>query len=133
MKLAKAELLLAALVFLTFGFGFLIVPVQWAAVVDILLPTPMGRTDFRATYGGFEIGMGVFLAACALREHWLRPGLVALAWVAAGFGAGRLVGIVVEGTASSLMLLFVVLEWTIAFVTLYLLRRLPLGSGEVPG
>jgi hypothetical protein len=133
MKLAKAELLLAAIVFLTFGFGFLIVPVQWAAVVDILLPTPMARTDFRATYGGFEIGMGVFLAACALREHWLRPGLVALAWVAAGFGAGRLVGIVVEGTASSLMLVFVVLEWTIALVTLYVLRRLPRGSGEVPG
>jgi len=133
MKLAKAELLFAALVFLTFGLGFLIAPVQWAAVVDIVLPSPMARTDFRATYGGFETGMGVFLAACALRDHWLRPGLVALAWVAAGFGAGRLVGIVVEGTASSLMLLLVVLEWSIALVTLYVLRRLPLGSGEGSG
>ena len=133
MKLAKAELLVAALVFLTFGLGFLIVPVEWAAVVDIVIPTPMARTDFRATYGGFEIGMGVFLAACALRAHWLRPGLVALTSVAAGFGAGRLVGIMAEGTASSLMLIFVVLEWTIALVTLYVLRRLPLGSNQAEG
>lgn len=124
MKLAKAELAIAALVFLTFGLGFLIVPVQWAALVDILIPTATARTDFRATYGGFEIGMGVFLGACALRPYWFRPGLVALTLVAAGFGSGRLIGILVEGAASSLMVIFVVLEWTIAFVTLYVLRRL---------
>lgn len=127
---AKAELVIAALVFLTFGLGFLIVPVQWASVVEIVIPTAMARTDFRATYGGFEIGMGLFLAACAMRPEWLRPGLAALAWVAAGFGAGRLVGILVEGTASSLMLIFVVLEWTIVFVTMYILRRLPLASSQ---
>ncbi len=131
MKLAKVELAIAALTFLTFGLGFLIVPVQWASLVDIVIPTAMARTDFRATYGGFEIGMGLFLGACALRSDWLRPGLVALALVAAGFGGGRLAGILVEGTASRLMLIIVVLEWTIALVTLYVLRRLPLGARTV--
>ena len=133
MKLAKAELLVAALVFLTFGLGFLVVPVQWASVVDIVIPTATARTDFRATYGGFEIGMGLFLGACAMRADWVRLGLVALILVAAGFGVGRLVGILAEGTANALMLAFVILEWAIALITVYVLRRLPLASGDVRG
>lgn len=131
MRLAKAELVIAAVVFLTFGFGFLIAPVQWASIVDIVIPTPTARTDFRATYGGFEIGMGLFLGACAFRPEWLRPGLVALALVAAGFGAGRLAGILVEGSAGPLMLGFVILEWSIALVTLYVFWRLSRGVGQV--
>ena len=125
MRLAKAELIVAAVVFIALGIGFLVVPVQWALVVQIFIPTAMARTDFRATYGGFEIGMGVFLGACAMRPDWLRPGLVALALVAAGFGTGRLVGILVEGTASAFMLAFLILEWAITLVTVLVLRRLP--------
>lgn len=124
MKLARAGLVLAALVFFTFGIGFLLVPVQWAEAVDIALPTALARTDFRATYGGFEIGVGLFLALCAARAEWVRPGLVAMMLAAGGFGAGRLAGIVVERTAGPLMLGFVLLEWAIVGVTLYVLRRL---------
>jgi hypothetical protein len=124
MKLARAVLVFAALVFFTFGMGFLLVPVQWAEAVDIALPTALARTDLRATYGGLEIGVALFLALCAVRAEWVRPGLVALMLAAGGFGAGRLAGIVVERSAGPLMLGFALLEWTIVGVTLYLLRRL---------
>jgi hypothetical protein len=125
MTLARAALLFGAVVFAGIGLGFLIVPVQWAALVEISLPTAMARTDLRATYGGFDLAVGVFLGLCALRTEWIRPGLVALGLAAAGFGGGRLLGIVVEGTASPLMLAFAAIEAMTALVAFALLRRLP--------
>ena len=55
MTLAKVLLRLGALVLAIVGIGFLAVPVQWAAIVDIQLPTATARTDLRATYGGFDL------------------------------------------------------------------------------
>lgn len=124
MTLAKIGLLFAALVFVAIGLGFLLAPVQWASVVEISLPTPMARTDLRATYGGFDLAIGVFLVFCALRTDWIRPGVLALGLAAAGFGGGRLVGILVEGTATPLMLTFVAIEIATALVAFYPLRRL---------
>lgn len=128
MTLAKAGLLLGAAGFAGIGLGFLVVPVQWASVVEISLPTAMARTDLRATYGGFDLAIGVFLWRCAVRAEWVRPGLVALGLAAAGFGGGRLLGILVEGTASPLMLIFVAIEASGALLAVYLLRGLPRGS-----
>jgi hypothetical protein len=125
MTLARGALLLGAVVFAGIGLGFLIVPVQWAALVEISLPTATARTDLRATYGGFDLAVGVFLWLCALRTEWIRPGLVALGLAAAGFGGGRLLGVVVEGTASPLMLAFAAIEAVTALVAFALLRRLP--------
>lgn len=125
MTLAKCGLLFAAVVFIVIGMGFLVVPVEWASLVEISLPTAMARTDFRATYGGFDLAMGVYLGLCALRTEWIRPGVVALGLAAAGFGGGRLLGILVEGTASPLMLSFAVIETASALLAFYVLRRLP--------
>jgi hypothetical protein len=125
MMLAKALLIFAAVVFVGIGLGFLAVPVQWASLVEISLPTAMARTDLRATYGGFDLAIGVFLGLCAFRADWIRPGLAALGLAAAGFGGGRLLGILVEGTAGPLMLGFAAFEITGAVLAFYLLRRLP--------
>jgi Domain of unknown function (DUF4345) len=125
MKLARAGLILAAIVFVLVGLGFLIAPVSWASVVEIALPTATARTDLRATYGGFDLGFGVFLGLCAARAEWIRAGLVALCLAGAGFGGGRLLGIVVEGSASPLMGAFAVLELATTGLALLLLRRLP--------
>jgi hypothetical protein len=125
MTLARVTLWLGALAFAGIGIGFLVIPVRWAAVVDIVLPTATARTDLRATYGGFDLAIGVLLACCALRADWLRPGLVAFGLAAAGFGGGRLIGILVERTASRLMLGFLTIEIASVLVAAYALRRLP--------
>jgi hypothetical protein len=125
MTLARIALTVAALVLVGIGVGFLAVPVPWASIVDIVLPTAMARTDLRATYGGFDVGIGVFLAVCALHKEWIRPGLAALGLGAAGYGGGRLLGILVEGTTSPLMAAFAVIEVATALAALLLLRRLP--------
>jgi len=122
--IAKGGLIFAASVFLIIGGGFLVVPVEWAAVAEIVLPTPMARTDLRATYGGFNVGMGIFLALCALREEWIRPGVLGVALAAAGYGGGRLIGILAEGTASSWMLFFLTVELAITVVSSFVFWRL---------
>lgn len=110
MSFARILLWLSALVFGTIGLLFVIAPVSWARVVEISLPTAMARTDLRATYGGFDLAFGIFLAACALTPHWLRPGLLAGGLVLLGFGLSRLLGIVLEGEGHRLMWTFMLLE-----------------------
>jgi len=125
MKLARALLWLSAGVFVAVGGGFLLVPREWAALTDISVPTAMARTDLRATYGGFSLGFGLYLAVCARRATGLRPGLVALALCAAGFALGRLLGIVAEGGASPLMQLYFGIDALVTLLALLALRRLP--------
>jgi Domain of unknown function (DUF4345) len=125
MSLARGLLFLGGAVFAAIGLGFLVMPVQWAAIVEISLPTATARTDLRATYGGFDLAVGIFLVLSASRPRWVRPGLVAFGLAAAGFGSGRLLGILVEGTASPLMLGFAAIETVSAVLAFALLRRLP--------
>jgi hypothetical protein len=84
----------------------------------------MARTDLRATYGGFDFAIGVFLGLCVLRPEWTRPGLFALGLAAAGFAGGRLLGILIEGTATPLMVVFAAIEAGGAAVAFVLARRL---------
>ena len=123
MKWARSILLVAALVFIGIGVVFLFAPVEWAKVVEIELPTPMSRTDLRATYGGFDLGFGVFLALCAFRREWIRPGLMAMGIALAGFSAGRGYGMLVEGCTSKLMPSFAILEASGSILGFLLYRR----------
>jgi uncharacterized protein YjeT (DUF2065 family) len=104
--LAAILLWAGALIFGVIGLLFLFAPVRWARLVEISVPTPMSRTDLRATYGGFDLAMGAFLAISAMRPEWHGPGLVAAGLALLGFALGRLVGFIVERRAERLMLLF---------------------------
>lgn len=123
MKLARSLVLASALIFILVGAGFLLIPKQYADVLEISLPTAMARTDVRATYGGLELGFGIFLVLCVVRREWIRPGLWALALATGGFATGRLVGVVAEGTINNFMLFFLVLELAVTLLAVYLLRR----------
>ena len=124
MTTPRTVLGLGALVFIVIGALFLVAPAYWAAVVDIGVPTAMARTDFRATYGGFDLCFGLFLGHCTLRPDWIRPGLVAMGLALAGYAGGRLVGFFVEGTADRLMIIFGALEAIGAMAAFMLQARL---------
>lgn len=123
MKLARGLVFASALIFIVVGAGFLLIPGQYADILEISLPTAMARTDVRATYGGLELGFGVFLVLCVVRREWIRPGLWALALGTGGFAAGRLVGLVTEGTINNFMLFFLALELAVTLLAVFLLRR----------
>jgi len=123
MTLARALIFVSAVIFVVVGAGFLLIPKQFGDVLEISLPTAMARTDVRATYGGLELGLGIFLILCVVRSEWIRPGLWALALTVGGFAFGRVVGFVAEGTLNNFMLFFLALELAVALLALFLLRR----------
>jgi hypothetical protein len=96
-----------------------------AAYVAIELPEPSAVIDFRATYGGFELGLAAFLAWCLAAPDpsttpgagRLRAGLLASALTIGGFGVTRLIGLAVDGPANQAIYLALALEWTGIVVT----------------
>lgn len=123
MKFARSLVFASALIFVVVGAGFLLIPKQFGDVLEISLPSAMARTDVRATYGGLELGFGIFLIVCVVRREWIRPGLWALALTVGGFATGRLIGFAAEGAINNFMLFFLVLELAVALLALFLLRR----------
>ena len=77
-----------------------------AALTGIVLPDGSATIDYAATYGGFQLGLAAFLAICALREQWVRPGLMAGGWTLAGIAGVRLAGIALAGGNVEPMLYF---------------------------
>jgi hypothetical protein len=87
-------LLLAGAGFVGFGVAYVLRPDRMAALTDLSLPSPTARADFLATYGGFQIGFGLFLLACAMDAQWLEPGLWATVAALGGFATVRLMTLV---------------------------------------
>jgi hypothetical protein len=109
----------AAVLFAAFGVAFAAAPHPLAAYVDLPLPTPTATVDFVATYGGFQIGFGVFLFTCLAPPERVRLGLLASGWAVAGFAVSRAAGIVALGGVKPVMyqaLAFESICATIAFV-----------------
>jgi hypothetical protein len=84
---------LIGLGFLAFGAAYALWPSRMAAITELALPTPTARTDFAATYGGFQIGLGCFLLVCTRSPAWTEPGLWAGAAALAGIAAVRATGV----------------------------------------
>ncbi len=108
--MSRAVLVFLAISVLGFGVAFTVKPVEMAQVVDIALFTPTSRTDFRAVYGGLQMGVGLFLLLCAARRHLVRVGLQAAAWTLLGLASARLVGLFVDGFGQPLMLMLLAVE-----------------------
>ena len=101
---------LTALIYAGFGAAFLVAPIPMAASVGIELPEPSAVIDFRATYGGFEIGLAAFLAWCLAAPGRTRAGLLASALTIAGFAVTRLIGVAFAGPVRQAMYVALALE-----------------------
>jgi hypothetical protein len=124
MTFARIVLWLSGLAFIGFGLAFTLWPLPMARLVEIPLPTPTARIDFAATYGGFELGFGAFLLACARRSAWLAPGLWASAAALAGFALIRLQGLIfAAGPATGAIYLALGLEATGSAINIVALRQ----------
>jgi hypothetical protein len=116
-----------------FGFAFLFSPSELAGFLSLTFSDPSARTDFRAMYGGLEIGIGGFMLACAVRREFVRIGLFAAACGTAGMASARTVGIMLDGVAVS-QLVSAVVEWGICAVATWgaLVARPELGTLPPP-
>ena len=67
-----------ALVFIAFGLWGLIDPIGMVANLGLDISAPSGATAIRAIYGGFLIGLGLFILYCAANDGRRRIGLAAI-------------------------------------------------------
>jgi hypothetical protein len=115
----RIVLAIAAVLFMALGVLFAVAPHWTAATVDIGLPTNTATVDFMATYGGFQLGFGIFLFVCLQRAERTRLGLLASGCAVAGFGVTRAVGLLLLDGARPVLygaLAFEVVCATVAFV-----------------
>lgn len=117
--------LLIGTVGITFaGYGalFIVAPSQLSLLVTDASPTTaVALTDMRATYGGMSLAAGVLLFMLAAKPHTERLGLVAVLLLMLGMAGGRGVGMVLDGSATVVMWVYLALELAAAAVTSFLL------------
>jgi uncharacterized protein DUF4345 len=97
MTIPRGALVFTGLGFLGFGLAYALWPLPMAQLTEIQLSTKSARIDFTATYGGFQIGFGIFLLVCVKRPGWTEPGLWAAAAALTGFVLTRLLAIAATG------------------------------------
>jgi hypothetical protein len=126
MLLAHIILIVFSIAFAVIGIGFLWAPVAWARGIELEIATPTARTDVQATYGGFVLAFGIYLAFTAFHVESIWLGTFSCGLVLAGFAVGRLIGILREKKASRLMAFFLAVEIVGAALSFYALTRLPI-------
>lgn len=131
MLFARIFLFLMAAMSVVFGLIYLFLPYSMTSPMGFGVLTPAALTDVRATYGGFQIGMGLFLFWCLnpLRVH---TGLL-LTLLTIGFVFGcRVIGVLIDGDLTETLKGVLVFEGVLTLLTLVLFLRRPAVAAAVP-
>ena len=115
-----------------FGVASLVAPSAILAMVGIDLTSAQSMTEIRAMYGGAQLGFGGFLLLAARRAELVRPGLLVLALVMAGFALGRVSGIAIDGAMDRTTLASLATEVALLALALFALSRAPAQLVEEP-
>ena len=91
-------------------------------------------TDRRATYGGFQIGPGVFLIWSALWPPRMLTGLLLLALGVGAVAGCRLIGVMLDGGLNSWIMIGLAYEFAVTTMALvgFLRVRTQLQSAMAP-
>ena len=125
MGFARAYLYFVGAMGLVFGFWYLIAPTALTDPTGFGGLGPNALTDVRATYGGFQIGSGLFLLWSAAAPARVRIALVLQALTIGAIGSCRLVGFAIDGSPNGFLLSAVLTEITFTALAVIALRRLP--------
>jgi len=122
MKINRLLINITASVFTAYGLGFIFAPTQLLLLVTgAVAENAVALTDIRATYGGMSLAVGALLYVLASEAQTVRLGLVAVIIVMLCMAGGRIVGLVVDGSASLVMYIYLALELLAASAASFLL------------
>lgn len=93
-----------------FGVWLMLAPSMLDEWLGIVATNPAARTELRALYGGMELGLAAFLVAGAWRPSLTGAACLALSLVMAGVALGRLLGFVLDDSASAKLWAFLASE-----------------------
>jgi len=122
MRFAKIVLRVIGAATLGFGLLSLLSPAALSDPAGFGALAPSALTDLRATYGGFQLGSGLFLLWAAGRAEAVRSALVLLALSIGCVGLSRGYGMLVDGSANGFHLFGIATEASIALLALFALR-----------
>lgn len=122
---ARVLLWLAGLGFIGFGVAFLIDPLGTLAAVGISATGDIAATEFRAFYGGVEVGVGLALIAADLAPGYRRAGLWLCLLSYGGIGLARGLGIALSGIATNFLWFALCTELGLAILAALALRLSP--------
>lgn len=125
MRLARGYLLLMGAVFAVLGVLYAVAPTIFLDATGFEGLAPEALTDYRATYGGLQIGIGGFLLWAALDASRHRAGFVALSIMFPAIAAARLYGLAVDGEWTNILVAALALEIILSVSSLILLRKRP--------
>lgn len=129
MVFARLIVYLNAVVFALYGLVFIFVPELMASFVTDGSPsTASGVIDMRATYGGMSLAVGLLLFHFAGRTELVAVGLLLVVVTMLCMAVGRVVGIVLDGSANTLMFVYLALELVVAGLAMAATRGLQRGE-----
>ncbi|PCM44035.1 DUF4345 domain-containing protein [Marinobacter sp. ANT_B65] len=109
--MSKLLVYLTALFFLLYGAFFIVAPIEMANLVTGSSPSSASATiDFRATYGGAQLAIGVALIFVMTLRKDIALALVIVATTLLSMAFGRLMGILVDGQPNILMYVYLAAE-----------------------
>lgn len=121
--MGKLLVLLTAAIFCAYGLIFIFFPVEALLfVVEGSVSSSSGVIDIRATYGGMSVGVGIVLYLLATTEGALRIGLIAVCLLMLSMAAGRIIGIVLDGSPNIYMYIYLALELSVSSLAILLFR-----------
>ena len=125
MKLTGGRIVLAlsSLAFAVFGVLYCLNPVGMASKVGISLGGGGAIIDVQGMYGGLEIGLGCFLALCAMRIDRVRIGLLAGAFALGGIALSRTLAIARFGMPDSSVAMLLGLDYLGAILNVVFVLR----------
>lgn len=112
-----------AAMFAMFGGIYMVSP-QLLSELAGLQADASGRTDIRATYGGFQLGFALYLTGLGLIRNNLRSALMAIGLVVGSVGLCRLFGVVWEQSLSGFNTSGLVFEFTIVAISVFLYQKI---------
>ena len=123
MKLARIALLAIGLFTILFGVVYLLAPAVMTDPAGFGVLSASATTDVRATYGGFQLGMGLFLVWSAGSAERVRPALLLTALSVGAVGLSRAIGLALDGGLNSFHQTGLAFETTLTLFSIFLLRR----------
>jgi hypothetical protein len=124
MRFARIFLRVMGWMSLVFGFLYLFAPESMTDPTGFPALGPNALTDVRATYGGLQIGLGLFLLWAVREEVRVRPALVLQVLLIGAVALSRAFGIAVDGARSGVLVGALVTEISLTLLALVALGRL---------
>lgn len=108
--MGRPILLISVVATLGLGVAFLTMPERMLAPVNLPLDAPEARAEIRAFYGGFQLGVGLFLLWCWAIRKRVRTGLILATLIWTGSTIGRVAGIASDPDQNAMIFVFLALD-----------------------